>query len=528
MNNSNILVISSNKNIIFKIKSSLDSIGLHNIDYTQNSDEAIESLNSNTYQIIITESNISPISGLSIIAMIREGFFSLNSAPKIIGLTSNFNSYDTKEKQKIFNVDHILLHSDIRNISKEIELLLTESNKPNKLESIAVIKGNDIECQDIYDSIEEKFNTTYYQDGQDLISDLDQGKFDIIFMPDETIGISGVDLVLKAKERNGDAMIAILSENKNVYFAKDLLNNGASEVITGPFSNKKILETTERLISIKKIKVSESKDFGNAQDSKNIEMGSIIFNLSNELVIEHISPSWNQYATIRIEELLGEKFTSLISESSKREKFLEQIKLTENGSLKKIFLKTDIYFSPKNEQKTAYLIFFKTESGLAGSIIMDSEIINERKTLELLATHDHKTGLLNSYSFKIMIQELQEKISDEQHTIQFIHIDGMRNYLKDNGLLKTEELMMRIGLILKSKNNAIEDSYRLFGCLYAKVNPYKNIVEDDSEHMKILSDMRSLLSRHNEKLRLDSCCIKIDGQSGPLLIDNAVKSLISI
>jgi DNA-binding NarL/FixJ family response regulator/GGDEF domain-containing protein len=346
------------------------------------------------------------------------------------------------------------------------------------------------------------------ENGKQGLQFLNSENFDIVIISDSMKGISGVDILKEIKRNDYCENVIFILESKSINVAGKLYAGGASDIITKPVTFESINNSCKRVIKRNILTLNYDRNDSTLNDVEKFSsnLSHIVIRLRNDNSVDYASSSWHSHTSIRVEEILGEYFNELIIDKLKQSTFENEMEALKNGSLHKSFLRVKLLC--KGQEKDAYLIFHKFDSkAVIGTILMDQELVSERRTLELLASHDHKTGLLNSYSFKVISDELFNNAKNSEHLVIFIYIEGLKEYLISNGLVFVEELMMKIGVIINKNNKNTENSYRIFGGLFAQILPFNSLDTGIIEYNMLIENIKDYCSSNYERLSVKSCII---------------------
>jgi len=146
----------------------------------------------------------------------------------------------------------------------------------------------------------EKYNCRVFQakDGREALSILKEEDIDILVTDIRMPGMSGIELIRRAKEERPQLRVIVISEYADFEYARESLRLGVEDYVLKPFRTQRLLDMVQRL----RAKIAQERDASDdAREAAHSEMyeaisrsslpGAFRWLINRELFVEHSAAS---------------------------------------------------------------------------------------------------------------------------------------------------------------------------------------------------------------------------------------------
>ncbi|HOV33392.1 MAG TPA: diguanylate cyclase [Candidatus Hydrogenedens sp.] len=363
---------------------------------------------------------------------------------------------------------------------------------------------------------------------KEALSILTREPFDLAIVDYLMPEIDGLELLKKAKAKNPDIEIIIMTGLQDVKTAIEALRLGAYDYITKPFSIEEIKIAIKRALEHHTL-ILENKNYEQKLEQKIKEATKQLENINRELretkeYLEQLlntsvdgifilTPNFkvsyaNQGAlnilNITEKEILEKNLSTFLSGSKKESRYINQL-LFENGIIQnyetelirkdKTQVPVNISFSP-----------FKKDSKQIHSILAIFKDITTQKKLESQLTEmSIKDGLTNLYNQRYFYEQLESEIERAKRqryslSLLLFDIDQFKTYNDRYGHLEGDKVLKAVGQIVRQcTREHVDMGFRYGGDEFTVILPET----DEAQAIRVADRIRvSFASKKFDNLTL--------------------------
>lgn len=302
--------------------------------------------------------------------------------------------------------------------------------------------------------------------------------------------MDGLQFLKKAKERNPDIEVIIMTGLQDVKTAIEALRLGAYDYITKPFSIEEIKIAIKRAVEHYTL-IIEKKNYEQKLEQKIKDATKQLENINRELretkeYLERLlntsvdgifilTPNFNvNYANqgalnilnINEKEILGENLSTFLSGSKEETKYINQL-LSETGRIQNY--ETELICKDKKQVPVniSFSTFKKNSKRIHSILAIFKDITTQKKLESQLTEMSIKDGLTDLYNQRYFYERLEseiERAKRQRYPLSLIlfDIDQFKTYNDCYGHLEGDKVLKAVGQIVRQCTREHVD----IGCRY--------------------------------------------------------------
>jgi two-component system response regulator PilR (NtrC family) len=122
----------------------------------------------------------------------------------------------------------------------------------------------------------EGYQVTCAGSGKQAISLLQKGSYDLLLCDIKLGDISGIEVLKRAKERNPESVVIMISAYSSAENAVEAMNEGAYDYVPKPFDNEELKQTVKSALAMRTL--DQEKKALNVDRDENLHFGKIVGN----------------------------------------------------------------------------------------------------------------------------------------------------------------------------------------------------------------------------------------------------------
>lgn len=474
--NKNLLIINTAHTLRQQIRTELADLNFDSIDECSDGLDAIKMLNAKAYDLIITDIDLGNLDAWRLTRLIRSDMLASDAMTKIIILSSTHSDRIAEATSKEFEVNRFVPFSQLQQINKIVNELLSATDNEIPKPRILVIEDYQ-DTADLIDRIlHKRFDITHAADGQTGLAAWEKDQHEIVLLDLMLPKMSGEEVLKTILKTKPEQTVIMMTAHGDSLKASQLILAGAVDFISKPFKADRLRHVCA-IASHREDFVVSNEQFREKQyaltQAKNraqITLQSIadgVITTNQKGIIDYINPVAQKILKYNSEEVINMDITDIFAT------YHETSHIPTANLVKRAIAENDTQRSAKitvlkDRENNEVLIEqqaapIRNNMGMViGAVLIfqdQTQTTTFEKRLSFHATHDPLTGLYNRGAFdeevKIAVQETEE--NGMEHSVCQLSLSQFNIVNESCGHIAGDKLLQDIAQLLKKQIRAPSD-----------------------------------------------------------------------
>lgn len=535
-----ILIILKSKPLRNRVNESLKNQSSLIVEAT-NSQEAVNYLRNQAFDLVITEVDIGDVDGWRLSRLIRSGILVSSSELPILLVTENHSERIAETTARMFDINRVISYQELELVNDVVNEIIIGKGNLNHRKKLLVIEDTADTSALIKRMLKNQFDIHITDDGILGLEAYKKNDYDIVLLDIMMPGMSGDEVLDVIMKLNPKQVVIAMTAHGTIDLAELMLVKGATDYIQKPFKAEQLrkvcdiaskredfLIANEQFTSKALALRSQEEKFQSL--SKNHyrildSLSSIVIEISATGRISFLNNAWFKYTGHLASSSIGQFFSNFIySGSTVSKQFVQEsfdallsginiqdtleIQLVkENGEPFWCAVNISPHFNGNRE-----LI------GISGTIDDISARKQTEQRLQHVALHDTLTGIHNRYYFDNELKNFsnQAKRAHITHSLLYVDLDHFKIINDSQGHHQGDVVLKEVARLLLERTRESDLLCRIGGDEFAVLLTNTNVDNANKMALEICQVIADSSFTFDDKVYKVSCSIgisAIDGRS---------------
>jgi|GEM_PF-835509 len=234
MKTPHILIVNIEEKIRVQLSDVLNKSGSQKISFAENGSQAVDLLQTNKIDLVITDIPLGNLDGWRLTRLIRSGILKTPAATPVVVVSTIYSERIAEITAKEHGINHFCTYHELEQIPDIVHTLITHPSEPTKT-TLLVIEDYPDTVDLIHRILSKQFDIETALDGESGLAAWQARRHDLVLLDVMLPRMSGEQVLDNILQTDPDQTVVIMTAHGSAECAGTLILKGAVDFISKPF-----------------------------------------------------------------------------------------------------------------------------------------------------------------------------------------------------------------------------------------------------------------------------------------------------
>lgn len=498
-----------------------------------NSTQAVELLKEETFDIIVSETDIGDMDAWRLVRMLRANLFRCTQETPFILLTDTYCEHIAETTANAFAINSVIPSDKLSDLGFTLANLLQEKQSSIHSQKVLIVEDDNDICELASRLLATHYDVDVAMTGLEGLQKYQSAKYDIVLLDVQMPGMSGLEVLDNIMRINPRQAVVIMTAHGGTDLAEELMIKGAVDFIQKPFKGDQLRRVVgiaahrenylisnaqfeEKVLTIKR-REDQYKNLSEAHTRLLNHLSTVVMELDAEGLIKFVNKAWLNLTGYERSETVGLPLVDFAFGDDDNTKNFVKHHLDSIFDGSEHYKKIEFQLARKDGSAMWVEVQFNDlyRQGQVSGVTVTLDNIDDRKKAELelnhLASHDTLTNLYNRHYFDTELKRLADTAQNSGylHALLYLDLDHFKVINDTQGHHQGDIILKEVAETIAKVKRESDVFCRVGGDEFALLLPRTNKVDAQSIAQSICDLLQQGHYKFDERIYKISCSIGV-------------------
>lgn len=498
-----------------------------------NSTQAVELLKEETFDIIVSETDIGDMDAWRLVRMLRANLFRCTKETPFILLTDTYCEHIAETTANAFAINSVIASDKLSDLGFTLSNLLQEKQTSIHSQKVLIVEDDNDICELAARLLKTHYVVDVAMTGVEGLHKYQETKYDIVLLDVQMPGMTGPEVLENIMRINPRQAVVIMTAHGGTDLAEALMIKGAVDFIQKPFKGDQLRRVVgiaahrenylisnaqfeEKVLTIKR-REDQYKNLSEAHTRLLNHLSTVVMELDAEGLIKFVNKAWLNLTGYERSETVGLPLVDFAFGDDDNTKNFVKHHLDSIFDGSEHYKKIEFQLARKDGSAMWVEVQFNDlyRQGQVSGVTVTLDNIDDRKKAELelnhLASHDTLTNLYNRHYFDTELKRLADTAqkSGYLHALLYLDLDHFKVINDTQGHHQGDIILKEVAETISKVKRESDVFCRVGGDEFALLLPRTNKVDAQGIAQSICDLLQQGHYKFDERIYKISCSIGV-------------------